>query len=63
MAQKMPSTRFIQPTGKSLLMNVPKRNLPEVNLEWKIPEHWNAFERNRARAYCILYSALVALDN
>ena len=63
MAQKMASQRFIQPTGKSLLLNVPKRNLPEVTLEWKIPEHWNAFERNRARAYCIPYSALVALDN
>ena len=63
MAQKMASQRFIQPTGKSLLLNVPKRNLPEVTLEWKIPEHWNAFERNRASAYCIPYSALVALDN
>ena len=63
MARKMKSTRFIQPTGKSLLLNVPKRNLPETTMEWKIPEHWNAFERNRARAYCIPYSALVALDN
>lgn len=63
MAQKMESTRFIQPTGSSLLLNIPKRNLPEVTFEWKIPEYWNAFERNRARAYCIPYSALVALDN
>jgi hydrogenase large subunit len=32
-------------------------------MEWHIPKDWNAFERNRARAFCIPYSALVALDN
>ncbi len=62
-AMKAPASRFIESTGHSLKLNVPKRNLPEARLEWKVPQHWNAFERNRARAYCIPYSALVALDN
>jgi hydrogenase large subunit len=34
-----------------------------MELEWKIPEDWNAFERNRNRAYHILYSMLVAYEN
>lgn len=62
-AQKMVSTRFIQPTGHSLIMQVPNHKLPAATLEWKIPASWNAIERNRARAYAIPYSALVALDN
>jgi hydrogenase large subunit len=44
-------------------IHVPKHTLPGKTLEWNIPEHWNAFERNRARAYCIPYSAMVAMDN
>ena len=63
MAQKSPDSRFIVPTGDGLELNVPKSDLPENKLVWKIPEKWNAFERNRARAYCIPYSALVAMDN
>jgi hydrogenase large subunit len=31
--------------------------------EWKISDTWGAFERNRGRAYCILYSALIAYEN
>lgn len=62
-AQKMPESKFIESTGKSLKILVPGRNLPERTLEWKIPEKWNAFERNRARAYCIPYSAMVAMEN
>jgi hydrogenase large subunit len=37
--------------------------LPELELEWKVPAVWNAFERNRARAYCTGFTALVALNN
>ena len=59
----MPHTRFIQPTGTSLKMQVPEGSLPAMELEWKIPEVWNAFERNRGRAYCIPYNAMVAFDN
>ncbi len=62
-AQKLPHTRYMQSTGTSLKMHVPKTLLPAMDLEWKIPEHWNAFERNLNRAYHILYSMLVAYEN
>jgi len=62
-AQKLKGSKFIEATGHSLIIKVPKRNLPEATLEWKIPAVWNAFERNRARAYCLPYSAMVAMEN
>jgi hydrogenase large subunit len=62
-ARKLPHTRFLEATGTSLRMSVPKTVYPEMELEWKIPEVWNAFERNLNRAYHILYSMLVAYEN
>lgn len=62
-AKRMPESDHLAPTGSSMRMIVPRGELPETELEWKIPERWNAFERNLARAYCIPYTALVALDN
>jgi hydrogenase large subunit len=62
-AQKLPENPFIQSTGASLQLFLPKGALPELTLEWKIPELWNAIERNRARAYAQAYTALVALNN
>ena len=62
-ARKLPHTRFLEATGTSLKMQVPKTLLPAMDLEWKLPEVWNAFERNRARAYHIVYSMLVAYEN
>ncbi|HET9495903.1 MAG TPA: nickel-dependent hydrogenase large subunit [Chloroflexia bacterium] len=59
----MPHTRFIQPTGTSLRMHVPESTLPAMELEWKIPDVWNAFERNRGRAYHLVMTTVVALDN
>ncbi|HBY97558.1 MAG: nickel-dependent hydrogenase large subunit [Ardenticatenaceae bacterium] len=58
-----PHTRFIQPTGTSLKLEIPTGTLPARELEWKIPNIWNAFERNRGRAYCIAYTTMVAFDN
>ena len=55
--------RFIEPTGHSLKLDLPKAGLPNDEIEWKIPETWGAFERNRARAYSILYTAAIAYDN
>ena len=37
--------------------------MAESEIEWRIPEEWNAFERNRGRAYCIAYTTMVAMDN
>jgi hydrogenase large subunit len=62
-AKIAPDSKFLENTGHSMKIHVPKHYLPAKTLEWHIPEHWNAFERNRARAYCIPYSAMVAMDN
>ena len=63
MAQKQPPSPFLKPTGKSIKMLLPKATLPEMELEWKIPDVWNAIERNRARAYCMPWMALIAMEN
>jgi hydrogenase large subunit len=62
-AQKIPPNQFIDATGTSLKLRLPKSELPEMELEWKIPLDWNAFERNLARAYAIPYTALVAMND
>jgi hydrogenase large subunit len=62
-AAKLPHTEFMEATGTSLKLHAPKTLLPAMEFEWKIPEVWNAFERNRNRAYHILYSMLVAYEN
>ena len=61
--RKLPHTRFLESTGRSLKMHVPKTLLPQMDFEWVIPDVWNAFERNLNRAYHILYSMLVAYEN
>jgi len=61
MAQKQPANDFIQATGRSLKLNVPKGLTPEMDCEWHVPEVWNAFERNRGRAYHYVFSQLVGL--
>ena len=63
MAPSNDKTNHIEPTGHSLVMNVPGGALPKARVEWKIPEIWGAFERNRARANAVLYTALIAYDN
>ena len=62
-ANKIRPNSFIESTGTSLKMRVPRARLPEMDLEWKIPQDWNTFERNRARAYCLPYTALVAMND
>jgi len=42
---------------------VPQGELPATELEWHVPEHWNAFERHRARAFALPWAALVAYEN
>lgn len=62
-AQELPKCQFIRATGHSLQIDVPKSTLPGCTFEWKVPKVWNTFERNRARAYCIPYSAMVSMEN
>ena len=63
LAENYSHLKFLEPTGHSLKMNVPKAALPAAEVEWHIPERWGAFERNRARAHSILYTALIAYEN
>jgi hydrogenase large subunit len=63
LARKSPHRRFMESTGQSLKMAFPQGALPQAELEWHVPESWGAFERNRARAWALLYTSLVAYDN
>ena len=62
-AKKLPEGPFLEATGSALKIRIPKGALPETELVWHVPEAWNAFERNRARAYCTGYTAMVAMSN
>ncbi len=62
-AKKHPESPFLEATGNSIRIRLPKGTLPETEIEWHVPDVWNAFERNRARAYCVGYTAMVAMDN
>ncbi|CAN5669468.1 nickel-dependent hydrogenase large subunit [soil metagenome] len=62
-ADKVPHRRFIDPYGAGMRMLLPKSKLPEMVVDWKMPETLNAFERNRAQAYAIAHSVCVAMDN
>ncbi|MFN2489511.1 MAG: nickel-dependent hydrogenase large subunit [Actinomycetota bacterium] len=62
-ARKQPTNPFMEATGHSVRMQVPKGLTPEVEMEWHVPERWNAFERNRGRAYHYLFSQLTGFAN
>jgi hydrogenase large subunit len=58
----MVDTPFVKSTGHSVTMDLPKTpEMPEMSLEWKIPQWSNALERDRARVYFIAYAAGMAL--
>ena len=55
---------YLKATGSSIQMVLPKSlNMPEMELEWKIPPWSNAIERDRARTYHQPISALIGLYN
>jgi hydrogenase large subunit len=62
-ARKLPENPFIESTGHSLRVRLPRGALPEMEVEWRVPDVWNAFERNRARAHCLTSSAMIAMNN
>ncbi|MGH2373966.1 MAG: nickel-dependent hydrogenase large subunit, partial [bacterium] len=62
LAQKMPRNDFIEATGDGLRMIVPKFQLPETEMYWKIPDTLNALERCRAKAYSVPWQALIAMN-
>jgi hydrogenase large subunit len=64
LAQKLPKSDYIESTGRSLRLNLAQgAALPAMTAEWKVPDHWNTFERNRARAYAVAFNLLVTLEN
>jgi hydrogenase large subunit len=63
LAQKTPTSDFISSTGHSMRFLIPKGEVGEREVEWHVPERWNAFERNRGRAYHYLFSQLVGLES
>ncbi|MEL6964562.1 MAG: nickel-dependent hydrogenase large subunit [Pseudomonadota bacterium] len=64
LANKLPASEYIESTGKSLRLNLAKgSSLPAMEVEWSVPEHWNAFERNRARAYAVAFNLMVTIEN
>jgi len=64
LAQKLPDSEYFESTGHSLKLNIPEgEKLPASNLEWHVPDVWNAFERNRARAYAVGFNLMVTMEN
>lgn len=63
LAQRRKPSEYIESTGSGMKFRIPKGLTSEREVEWKIPEHWNAFERNRGRAYHYLFSQLVGFEN
>jgi hydrogenase large subunit len=63
LANKLSNRGFMEPTGRGMFFGLPQAALPEAELEWRIPDTWNAFERNRARAYGVVQATLVAYEN
>jgi hydrogenase large subunit len=62
-AQKMPESQFMSATGTGMQLVIPRGTTAESEVEWHAPEKWNAFERNRGRAYHYLFSQLVGLES
>ena len=63
LANRLNNRGFVDPTGRSVRFGFPQASLPEGELEWHVPQTWNAFERNRARAYGLVQSTLAAYEN
>jgi hydrogenase large subunit len=62
LARKTPTNDFFEATGDGLRMTMPKFQLPEMVLEWKVPKTINAIERNRARAFAVSWTAAIAMN-
>jgi len=63
LAKQLPESPYFHSTGNSIVLNIPEDKLPAMQLEWKVPKVWNAFERNRARAYAVAFNMMVTLEN
>jgi hydrogenase large subunit len=56
-------TPYVKATGRSVRIMLPKsEKLPEMTLEWHIPQWSNTIERDRARPYFVAYAAAMAFQ-
>jgi hydrogenase large subunit len=53
---------FVEATGDGLRMVLPRHELPEDELYWKVPRTINALERNRARSYAMAFTAAIGMN-
>ena len=62
-AQKLPENPYLAATGSGLEFLLPAAEGPDVEMRWQVPRAWNAFERNRARAYSLAFNLSVTQEN
>lgn len=62
-ANKSPHRLFCEPTGSGMRLSIPQASLPATELDWQVPRSWGAFERNRARAYHLVQTAVTSYDH
>ena len=54
---------FVEGTGRSVRISLPAAAMPANVIEWQVPQHWNALERNRARAYALAQATMAAYES
>ena len=54
-AKKIATSQYMTSTGDSMQFYLPTEN-GRLEITWRIPAVWNAFERNRARAYVLAFN-------
>ncbi len=62
LAAQTPDNPFLEATGDGLRMVLPRHNLPETEVFWKVPDTLNALERNRGRAYAMAFTATIGMN-
>ncbi len=70
-AQKIPDSQYLSSTGQSLEFCLPgnfsaaqsRASVSDQQISWSIPDVWNAFERNRARAYVLAFNLAAIYEN
>ncbi|MGH9122167.1 MAG: nickel-dependent hydrogenase large subunit, partial [Acidimicrobiales bacterium] len=62
LAGRTPDNPFLEATGDGLRMVIPRHELPETELFWKVPRTLNALERNRGRSYAMAFTAAIGMN-
>ena len=57
-----PDNPFLEAIGDGLRITLPRHELPETELFWKVPRTLNALERNRGRAYAMAFTAAIGMN-